>query len=383
MSNAFRGTMLLAALTLAACSGGGGGSGTPAGDPGVTTGTSREDYAARLAEWLCDDLAACCAGTGQPIDRDACIATRRTAELRRVEREEEHSGRAFDEHMAATCVAELAETPASCGSERRVRACFRTYDGSREPGEECASKFECRGSLRGDVGCVRGRCTDRLPAGEACPAMADDQPGRCDVCRPEARCRETVDGRHLCFAYASKRGVAGDPCVRPFALPDDPTTVSVVADCPFEDGLACGADGTCQPFPPAGASCRFDSDCGPSARCAGGICRDGRGNGEECTSRFHQCGEGLYCRFSGFVCIDPPGGSAPECSEPEYTGGRCEAPRAEGAACGWFARCATGLACVGARTPYQDDGVCTAANVAACQSGTARLERQAARQASR
>ena len=98
---------------------------------------------------------------------------------------------------------------------------------------------------------------------------------------------------------------------------------------------------------------------------------------------FWECGEGLYCRFTGHECADPPGTSAHGCSDDRYTGGHCEAPRGEGEACGWFARCAEGLGCRGAKAQYQDDGVCVADKVAACASRTERLEQQAARRSSR
>ena len=381
MTHGFRSTVLLVVLMLAACSGGSGG-GTPQSGPGTVTGTTREDYAARLAEWLCDDLAACCDGTGQSFDRDACIATRRATELHRVVREEEKSGRAFDEAMAATCVAKLAETPASCGSERRVSECFRTYDGTKELGEECTAKIQCRGSLRGDTACLHGRCTTRLAAGEECPLMPADELGRCDACRPEARCREAADGHGLCFGYASKVGAVGDPCVHDFTLPADPTTVSIVADCPFDEGLTC-RDGTCQPFPTTGSACRYAGDCAPYDRCVDHVCVAAGAAGEECTSTFWECSKGLYCRNTGHECHDPPGTSAHGCSDDRYTGGHCEAPRGEGEACGWFARCAEGLGCRGAKAQYQDDGVCVADKVAACASRTERLEQQAARLSSR
>ncbi len=246
---------------------------------------AREDYATRLAEWLCDDLAACCSASGRSFGRDACVAVKREAELRRVASEEERSGRVFDEAMAATCVARLAETPPTCGHPRRVAECFRTYDGVREIGEACTAKQQCRGSLRGDVACVEGRCTVRNAIGEECRDLPGD-PGRCDVCRPEARCRQAADGRHLCFAYEQPRGRAGDPSVPP----TDPTTSIVVAECRAEDGLRCGSSGVCEPITPLGGACRSSFECEANARCVDGTCVPGLAAGETCRSSFHECG---------------------------------------------------------------------------------------------
>ena len=133
MSIVTRSLAALIVLAAGACSSGGSGSDTP---PSQSAAVEREEYARQLAEWLCDDLAACCEGTGEAPDRDACIAVKQQAQLSRVASEEQGSGRAFDPEMAATCVARLAETPATCGAERRVSECFRTYDGQRRAGRE-------------------------------------------------------------------------------------------------------------------------------------------------------------------------------------------------------------------------------------------------------
>lgn len=362
------GRLACLALLGAACSGSGssGSDGTPPGG----SAASREDYAARLAEWLCDELAACCDGSGRTIDRDACIATKRDAELRRVAREEGRSGRGFDETMAGACVARLAETPATCGHPRRVPECFRTYDGLRELGESCTSRIQCRGSLRGDVACIEGVCTERLAAGEACTETIAGV-ARCDVCRPEARCREAADGGRYCFALDFRRGVAGDPCVDDPILPADPTDVTVVASCKYEDGLYCALDGVCTPLSPLGGACRSALHCTPGARCVDGTCAPGLAAGETCG--FRDCGAGLYCRWTDYRCTGP--GPVPgTCDGYELFSGVCAAPSGEGEPCGRFVDCAEGLHC----TSFSEanDGVCERPQDA-CTGGLERLQRQA------
>lgn len=369
MSIIVRTLVALVLLTAAGCSSGGGGEDAP---PAQSAAVEREEYARQLAAWLCDDLAACCEGTGEALDRDACIAVKQQAQLSRVASEEQGSGRAFDAEMAATCVARLAETPATCGAERRVSECFRTYDGRRELGESCESKIQCLGSVTGDVACVNGVCTERLPAGEACIDRPDDR-GRCDVCRPEARCRPSAEGDTYCYAYERRRGVAGDPCYSEFTPPADPTDLSVVAECPSENGLYCGRDGRCTEYAPIGGSCRNSFECGRNARCVDGACAAGLPLGEICRSPFNDCAQGLFCHFTEVVCTDPapvPG----ECSGYELISGRCELPATEGQPCGSLIDCAQGLSC-SRPNPASTEGTC-AVPPSLCTNGLARLQRQ-------
>lgn len=342
--------LALLGLVGGGCSNAGGTGSTP-----PTDGTlSRDDYAQQLAEWLCDDLAACCGATQQSFDRAACVTTKHTAELHRVASEEAHSGRVFDEAMAATCVAKLKETPASCGYERRVRECFQTYDGTREIGEECAGKIQCRGSVRGDTACIAGRCTTRLATGDTCQDSPQDN-GRCDVCRPDARCRLTTDGEHQCVARHA-RAVAGDSCQD--GGPLDPA--AVLGRCETADGLYCSLDGICAPFLPLGASCTLSFECGPDARCVAGTCAPGMQEGEVCTSPFNDCGPGLYCRWD---------------DGKELIAGHCTVPSAVGEACGESIQCAQDLACPPASGPGQERH-CVSAADSLCPTGLALLTRQ-------
>ena len=373
MSNATRTLALLAlGVSLAACSSSGGS--TPTTDAPSAT-VDREDYAQRLAEWLCDDLAACCESSGESVDRATCVEVKRKAELHRVASEESHGVRAFDGAVAAECVAALGETPAACGSERRVRRCFQTYDGVAGLGDACGGKIQCRGSVSGDVACIEGRCTERLPAGEACADRPDDR-GRCDVCRGDARCREATDGNHYCYGYEHRRrGVAGDPCVKDRTVqPPDPTQTVVLADCDLADGLRCSADGVCVAFA-VGDACRSFIDCGAGARCESGACVPGLPAGETCTSRF-DCGGGLYCQWNDVVCVERhPVTNV--CLQEDLVSGVCAVPSREGAACGRHVRCADGLVCP--PTNPSGDGQCVAVNDSLCSFGRDKLARQASK----
>lgn len=373
MSNVIRvlGVSLLAALVAACSSGGGSGTAPPTGT--TNEAMDREAYAQHLAAWLCDDVAACCSASEQPFDRAACVAVKEKAELHRLAREESHGWRAFDGEVAATCVAELDETPADCGSDRRVKSCFQTYDGLRELGESCGGKSACRGSVTGDVACIAGVCTERLATGEACPDLGEDA-GRCDVCRPDARCREATDGNSYCYGYEHKRGVAGDPCVKDFSTqPVDPDRVRVVADCEAEDGLYCSFDGVCAPFVADGGACVWSFECSAGARCDDGVCAPGLALGETCASTSHECASGLYCQWTDYTCTDqsPVEG---RCDSYTLNSGQCAVPSSVGATCDQFTKCADGLNCSSSVTG--GTGQCVVP-VDACTARLERLSRQA------
>lgn len=372
------GALALVALCAlaAACSGGGGGSSVPSAP---TSEVSRDDYAQRLAEWLCDDLAACCDGSGQSVDRAACVEVKRKAELHRLVSEESHGVRTFDGAVGAECLAALDETPPACGSERRVRRCFQTYDGVVALGEACTAKIQCRGSVTGDVACIAGRCTERLPAGEACEEMPDGI-NSCDVCRGDARCREAAsDGKHYCYPYARlPRGVAGDRCTKArdvYAFPPDqsPDQSVVFAACRREDGLTCSSDGVCVPLPAEGDACELFYDCAEGLRCAAGVCVQGQAAGETCKGVL-TCGAGLYCQWTDYTCTerDPV---TQECLSTHLNSGVCAAPSGEGEPCGGYVSCGDGLFCSGAEG--DSDRRCMASTLNYCSDGVQKLARQA------
>lgn len=379
MANTTRALILFALGALAAaCSSSGGGSTAPS-TPAAEV--SRDDYAQRLAEWLCDDLAACCNGTGETVDRAACVEVKRKAELHRLASEESHGSRAFDGAVAAECVAALDEAPTSCGAERRVRRCFQTYDGVAALGEPCSGKVQCQGAVTGDVACVAGRCTERLPAGERCEDLPDDV-GRCDVCRGDARCRQaTSDGQYYCYSYTHlPRGVAGDRCVKdldPYAFPPDqsPEQSVVFADCSVADGLMCSDEGVCVPVGGLGEACSFGFYCESGLACERGTCVPGLPAGARCESA-RTCGAGLYCRWTETVCDarDPVTG---RCLGETLVAGVCSAPSGEGEACGEHVRCADALVC--SSFSAADDGQCVRQTVAECTQGIEKLARQSSK----
>lgn len=382
MSNATRTLALLAlGALLAACSGGGNGS-SETSTP--TASVDREDYAQRLAEWLCDDLAACCAGSGQSVDRASCVAVKRKAELHRLASEESHGVRAFDGAVAAECVAALGETPASCGYERRVERCFQTYDGLAALGEACTTKFQCRGMASGDVGCVNGRCTERLAVGQQCEGLPIE-PGlsTCEVCRGDARCRQAAsDGNFYCYRYANlRRGVAGDRCVKDrdvYAFPPDqsPDQTVVFATCGLDDGLKCGEEGVCVPLAGVGDPCVLGFDCQEGLRCEDHhACAPGLAAGETCRD-LRACGTGLYCQWTDVTCTerDPV---TQHCLAAHLNAGVCSAPSGEGEPCGQFVECDDTMVCT--RAPGEEDGVCVARTQDSCSGGLQKLARQASK----
>ncbi|MFN8603761.1 MAG: hypothetical protein U0842_25070 [Candidatus Binatia bacterium] len=366
--------LLALGMVMAACSGGGSGASAPSTPKAEV---SREDYAQRLAEWLCDDLAACCDASGESVDRASCVDVKRKAELHRLASEESHGARVYDGAVAAECMAALDQEPASCGYERRVQRCFQTYDGIAALGEPCGGKVQCRGMASGDVSCIQGRCAERLPAGAECE-MLSGATGGCDVCRGDARCREAAsDGKSYCYGYERRRGVAGDKCVKDrdvYAFPpgQSPDDSVVFATCSLDDGLTCSPEGVCAPVAGAGEACAFGFYCMKGLRCEAGTCRPGLDAGATCRDS-RACGEGLYCRWTETTCNerDPV---TQQCLSEHLVSGVCSAPSAEGESCGKFVDCGSGLIC--ARDQGGENGRCTALPRDYCDGGLQKLARQ-------
>jgi hypothetical protein len=355
-------------LLLAACSGGGGGSGSTSTP---SNAVDREQYAERLAGWLCDDLAACCSAGASGFDRAECVAVKTKSELHRLASEESHGVRAFDGAVASECLAALAETPASCGYERRVRRCFQTYDGLADLGAACSGKVACRGSASGDVACVDGVCTARLATGQECPALEGTD--SCDVCRADARCRLTTDGTRQCIAYERRSAGLGERCFDGAGEPYDPADVIAAIEC--ADGLRCSLDGVCAAPVPVGGACVITFDCAAGARCADDVCVVGLGAGEQCKGS-RECASGLYCD-STETCLerDPVTGV---CRSSRNDGGTCAPQGGVGASCDRFDACAGELSCRSSGAASGDAGTCVAPPDA-CTAGLDKLARQAAR----
>jgi len=300
---------------------------------------SRDDYAARLAEWICDDLAACCDVSGRSFDHGTCVAIYRNKQLNRLEAEERHGIRAFDGLAAAECTSLIETTPADCnGRRRRIRKCFQTYDGRKESGAACERKIECKGSRRGEMTCIDGRCGPRREIGAICSRSG------CDGCRLDTRCRISEDGESRCYGYSRRRGVAGDSCTTTSPLSADARSVSIVqTDCLEEDGLYCARSGVCEPFIPLGGECTgsFDPGCESGSYCRAGVCAPGVGVGESCEALVG-CARGLHCQFRVARCeLDSVRND--RCSSFELFDGRCTEPLAEGEQCRRYIQCPNGF----------------------------------------
>jgi len=319
-------TVGILAAVLLACAGCGDGGSTGAASAEQTEGSLRaQSLADELAAWICDGAASCCSAEGVAFDRDACLAQRRAAELRRWEND---GGRAFSAPMAERCAALIRSTPPTCGNPRALLAkCFRVTDGVVELGGACEYKRQCRGQRAGLVACRNGVCTQKADVGEPC-----EIPAACNQCVGHAFCIESDDGTPRCQQRID-RPVAGlgercadDPPGLPTATADG-TPAREMIKC--EPGLICEPfQGVCIRRQLPGEAC--DRNWG-NILCAEGLCQNGICTrdiqlGEPCDGR--GCAEGLYC---------------------DDVAGRCAAPVSEGDACGHTAtldvECADGLGC--------------------------------------
>lgn len=299
----------LLAAAVVGCSGGGGGS-----DVEGTSGTL-EGITAQLAAWSCADQAACCGQVGESFDTTTCEADTSARLLRRYEMSMREHGRGYDPEAGARCAQAIAGTPPQCSRPRNLIECSALLDGTKELGESCAVKTDCRGQAVGEVNCVAGVCAARKSPGETC-SNCDDCNGR-DLCRPV---RDAVTGessdQDYCFARRQDsffdgfhdRGGAGDTCYRTCRTSPnrsgcaessrsqvhDPAT-TVLSTCFANDGLQCGPSGFCEPLVPLGDACTSSIQCEGTSNCSDeGVCVPGQREGRVCDLRF-DCAEGLTC----------------------------------------------------------------------------------------
>jgi hypothetical protein len=224
-----------AAIALLACGGktdeGAGASPAPPASP-----VAEADYVDRVVAAVCDNLPACCAGSGYSFDHAGC---------ERTVREELDAGpvpnATWDESAAGSCVQALATIAAACDENAaNTEPCSATYRGTLPEGSVCMHEDQCL-----DPG-----------SGAWCVFDEGSATGTCVALKPVVR------------------GQLGDACngtcasTRCGILPS--ISPGPWVSCYLSDGLTCNfLSGVCSTLPKVGEPC-------PSAYCAsGGFCQPG------------------------------------------------------------------------------------------------------------
>jgi hypothetical protein len=264
-------------LTLAACRGGGGSrrdggaydGGAVLGPSGA--GGASADKFETLVHAICDYYRRCCQASGRSIEPLV------DCEMTLLEDPNEgafvrRGNVQLVEPAYSQCLSEIGT--ASCGAIVERNACIEVFQGTVPAGGECLIAAECARNGQ-PVACVRGA------------EASDDDLG---VCRPLSPARA---GEPCLLSFQSSTGV-----VYPASDPGDDS--SPLGYCNLDQGLFCdlsdqvcvqllplGApcddddcaldlhcDGTCKPAKPTGSACTEHDECGATAWCPEGTCRD-------------------------------------------------------------------------------------------------------------
>jgi hypothetical protein len=262
--------LLLAAL-VAACasspsSAGGGTCGGATGAPSTVAPGDIDRTVAALSGAFCDAMGECCGTASLPYSRGACEASVQQVVRGALQR---FGGRAvLHEESLARCAGYLRRRERACTAAADwdlrmldadgVAACSVVFEGSRAPGESCATARDCAGVgaicayASTHSGCYTARCLAAGPPTTCLPAP--DAP----ACALGTHCGTNV---HVCMPERK----LGEAC----RTTDDVCEPGGV--CPFDPKTSPMA--VCVPAPKAGERCQgFTQLCGPGLVCADGTC---------------------------------------------------------------------------------------------------------------
>ena len=253
--------------------GGGGGSGAP--DSGLGP-IALEDFPARFAEALCNNIGPCCQEEGHPHDATICYTTAE-APIRREVMRVQTEGRPYNPAAARSCVDTIAFLARSCYHdgvsnlfEDACNPVFREYLPEGSPcqfAEQCASGGGC-GSLDGGPKTCAGRIgPKRAKAGDSCVTT--------------------------CMRSATLGGI---DCTMP-----GPGAPPSGDQCYVEDGLFCESSTyVCTPTPLLGQAC-MGSPCRGDAYCESGACVPKRTSGP-CSDWGESCASTAFCDYNTWQC---------------------------------------------------------------------------------
>lgn len=263
----------------------------------------REEFAARLAQVLCEQSASCCAATGAVHDPAFC-AKQVTGDLGWAERATKSLN--YDGKSAARCIEEVRPLAAKCSAARddvmKLPACARTFQGTGKTGEPCGESTDCAHPDRGAAFCWT--------------SASGDGPGRCALSLPPERGAP-------CFTPLGKENpkqTTFSECNEDPALRCVPSTLKCGSrlshGAPCEQHYECAEGALCWSHRckvTTGAFCSSGRDCAVGQACVAGKCGPGKKIGESC-SGLSECADstcaGNTKRCSSwagtFLCKAPP-----------------------------------------------------------------------------
>ncbi len=229
------------------------------------------DLPKRVANLLCDSLAACCKSNGHAIDTAGC-KTAYTAELERDLADDDERRVRYDAQAAGDCLAAVS-SKIQCGrvDDDDAPACERIFVGSVALGQPCNDSRECAPLAGRSVYCQSddGLSPSVCTASSTSSAPRGKAGDACGItCSEGDNCSVGDD------APVPLPGPGGVPAPQPNPV-----------GCYRDDGLFCKV-GRCAPLLAPGEACDSYDACGGTAFCdfSTGQCTAPRPNGSPCES---------------------------------------------------------------------------------------------------
>ena len=293
MRGVFSGSLVSCAI-LAACSGGGGSTGS-----GTTSSSGVDSFAAQY----CDLFAPCCARASKGYDQTRCTAVLSALAGSRPY-DPARGQQCIDAARAESGSATFCDEGLSDATDAICEKVLAASNGSKEPGATCESDEDCAASPDGDVNCTtffESNATKR-------------------ICQVDLRGKENDD------CTATRDGNTTFGTTTGGALPR--RTV-----CFTSDGLYCsGTTKKCARVQGVGGPCEFSSSaCDKTSYCdtTSRTCAAKKPAGADCTSSpSGQCADGHYCDDTTKKCtLEVPVGGActknTQCANGSCTNGKC------------------------------------------------------------
>lgn len=274
--------VLVGALASPALSGCGGDSGGSPGESGTVAAPAQlSQFAAAYAHAICDNVSSCCQSNGFAFNAVNCFDAGQGVVQAFLVNPAMAAGGTYNPSAASACLTAVAGYARACNDltsttpSAASAACRQVVAGTKQPGEACATAFDCASPSQGTAACLQY------------PSIGPGADGG----------TQSISGS-LCQVTVT--GSAGATCSPVFGAGGVPP--SVVADCGTSTSAFICASGVCQAREALGATCGSTFDCVSTAYCNGATCTARLPAGSACDPASDSCDPSTYCEQASSTC---------------------------------------------------------------------------------
>jgi len=269
-----------------------------------TGAVQSDDFASQLAQAFCAGISGCCGTGGFTTDTASCAAALATQIDTQFTTRYASPNIGYDLIAAGRCVDAYRSAASDCYNRKAgdsVNAiCIQVFPGKVALGGACTSSEECAQDAARSVNCTTGVCGI---SGSSTPSLDG----------PHAKLGEA------CGSTCETMATGGMTCGG--AVNYDPRRS--LATCWVDDGLVCGASGSCVAVPSVGQPCADTYQCALGAYCNGTSCVAQSATGSCSGSAYDACVISSYCDSTTYECAPKLPNGAACLSDSVCSGGDC------------------------------------------------------------